>query len=128
MTRVEVALAGGFEGAVAVLSASVLAIAGAVAFSPLAPVEPVRQFDPSRGVQFDVTVLFKWRAPAALGPAGLSWPCWLGDRYTSPWQEISSRALDDVRAAAALGVPTVSCLATPSNHRRVVVVVSCGAT
>ena len=57
MTRAEVALAGGFEGAVAVIAGVALAIAGAVAISPLAPVGPVRQFDPAKGVQFDVIVL-----------------------------------------------------------------------
>ena len=35
-----------------------LAVAGAVALSPFAPVGPVRQFDPQRGVSFDFTVLF----------------------------------------------------------------------
>jgi FtsX-like permease family len=34
-----------------------LAVAGAFALSPLAPLAPVRQFDPARGPQFDPTVL-----------------------------------------------------------------------
>ena len=34
-----------------------LAVVGAFALSPLAPLEPVRQFDPQRGAQFDSTVL-----------------------------------------------------------------------
>jgi len=43
--------------AVAVFAGLVLAMVGAVALSPLAPLEPVRQFDPVRGAQFDTTVL-----------------------------------------------------------------------
>jgi hypothetical protein len=57
MTRGETAVAGGIAGAIAVLVGMVLAIGGAVALSPLAPVGPVRQFDPARGVSFDSTVL-----------------------------------------------------------------------
>ncbi len=57
MTRYETAAAGGIGGALAVLAGMVLAVGGAVALSPLAPVGPVRQFDPARGVSFDSTVL-----------------------------------------------------------------------
>jgi hypothetical protein len=35
----------------------VLAVAGAIALSPLAPVGPVRRFDPVRGVQADWVIL-----------------------------------------------------------------------
>ena len=57
MTRFERTMAGGIAGGVAVLAGMVLAVGGAVALSPLAPVGPVRQFDPARGVSFDSTVL-----------------------------------------------------------------------
>ena len=57
MTRFEAAVAGGIAGGVAVLAGMALAVGGAVALSPLAPVGPVRRFDPARGVSFDSTVL-----------------------------------------------------------------------
>ena len=57
MTRFETAAAGGIGGALALAAGMVLAVGGAVALSPLAPVGPVRQFDPARGVSFDSTVL-----------------------------------------------------------------------
>jgi hypothetical protein len=57
MTRFEAAVAGGIAGGVAVLAGMALAVGGAVALSPLAPVGPVRQFDPARGISFDSTVL-----------------------------------------------------------------------
>jgi len=41
----------------AVVAGVVLAVLGAVALSPLAPLEPVRKFDPVRGAQFDPAVL-----------------------------------------------------------------------
>jgi hypothetical protein len=44
----QAAMAVGLDGVVVVLTAVVLAVAGAVAVSPLAPVGPVRQFDPAR--------------------------------------------------------------------------------
>ncbi len=56
-TRAERAVATGLGGAASVLVGVALAVVGAVALSPLAPVGPVRQYDPARGFQFDVTVL-----------------------------------------------------------------------
>ncbi len=56
-TRAQSALAVSLPGAVAVLGGVVLAVAGAVALSPLAPVGAVRQFDPERGVRTDGLVL-----------------------------------------------------------------------
>ncbi len=55
--RRQAALAATLPGAGAILGAAVLAVAGAVALSPLAPVGPVRRFDPARGVQADGLVL-----------------------------------------------------------------------
>ena len=57
LTPRDVAVTCGLGPAVAIVAGLVLAIAGAVALSPLAPLEPVRQFDPVRGVQFDPTIL-----------------------------------------------------------------------
>jgi hypothetical protein len=52
-TRARIALAVGLPGGIAVLGGAVLAVAGAVALSPLAPVGPVRRYDPDRGFHAD---------------------------------------------------------------------------
>ncbi len=56
-TRAQAALAASLPGLASILGALILAVAGAVAVSPLAPVGPVRRFDPSRGVRADWLVL-----------------------------------------------------------------------
>jgi len=56
-TRAQTALAVGLPGGVAVVAGMILAVAGAVALSPLAPVGPVRQFDSARGAEADGVVL-----------------------------------------------------------------------
>jgi hypothetical protein len=56
-TRAHAALAVGLPGVVPVAGGVVLAVAGAIALSPLAPVGPVRRFDPVRGVQADWLIL-----------------------------------------------------------------------
>ncbi|MGA8454437.1 MAG: hypothetical protein WB800_03440, partial [Streptosporangiaceae bacterium] len=56
-TRAEIALAVSLDGVAAVVGGMVLAVGGAVAVSPLAPVGPVRAFDPARGFQADPLVL-----------------------------------------------------------------------
>lgn len=56
-TRAQSALAVSLPGGVAILGGMVLAVAGAVVLSPLAPVGAVRQFDPERGVRADGLVL-----------------------------------------------------------------------
>lgn len=56
-TSSQAALAAGLEGAVTVTAALAVAVAGAYLVSPLAPVGPVRQFDPARGFSADWTVL-----------------------------------------------------------------------
>ena len=48
-TRTQAGLAAALPGAIAVLAAEVIAVAGAIALSPLAPVGPVRRFDPPAG-------------------------------------------------------------------------------
>jgi hypothetical protein len=56
-TRPQLALAAGLPGVLPVLGSVAVAVAGAVALSPLGPVGPVRRFDPVRGVQADGLVL-----------------------------------------------------------------------
>jgi hypothetical protein len=56
-SRRQAALAASLPAAAAIVGGTVLAVAGAIALSPLAPVGPVRQFDPARGAQADGLVL-----------------------------------------------------------------------
>jgi hypothetical protein len=56
-SRVEAAAAAAGWGLVAVFGAMVLSVAGAIGVSPLAPVGPVRIYDPVRGFQADWLVL-----------------------------------------------------------------------
>jgi ABC-type lipoprotein release transport system permease subunit len=56
-TRGQAALATAWPGIIAIAAGTVLAVAGAAALSPLAPVGPVRRFDPVRGMQADGLVL-----------------------------------------------------------------------
>lgn len=77
LTHFENAVACGGGGALAIVGGIALAVAGAVALSPLAPVGPVRQVDPARGVQFDTTVLLGGGAALALLLFGtLGWLAW----------------------------------------------------
>ncbi len=55
--RGQAALAAGLEGGIAVVAGVVLSVVGAYAVSPLAPVGPVRRFDPARGFEADPLVL-----------------------------------------------------------------------
>jgi hypothetical protein len=56
-TQAQAALAAGLPAVAPVIGGAILAVAGAVAVSPLAPVGPVRRFDPSRGIHADWLVL-----------------------------------------------------------------------
>jgi ABC-type lipoprotein release transport system permease subunit len=57
MTRTETALTLAGPGAAAILASAGLAVAGAFALSPLAPVGPVRAYDPQTGPRADWLVL-----------------------------------------------------------------------
>ncbi len=56
-SRADAAAVAGAPGAAAVLVAVLFSVGGAIALSPLAPVGPVRRYDPVRGVQADWLVL-----------------------------------------------------------------------
>ena len=56
----------------AVLLGAVLAVGVAVAFSPLMPIGPASQVDPSPGISFDWTVLLSGLAVLSLGLGGLT--------------------------------------------------------
>ena len=70
-TLAQAALAVSLPGVIAVTVGTGLAVAGAVALSPLAPVGPVRRFDPVRGVQADGLVLGAGAALLAIILLGL---------------------------------------------------------
>ena len=109
LTRRDAAVTGALGPALAVVTGVVLAVIGAVALSPLAPLEPVRQFDPVRGAQFDSTVL--------VGGALILGVALLGLLATMAWHRARPR-LDTgtpapsalAQAAAAAGLPRVVAL------------------
>jgi hypothetical protein len=109
LTRWGSGLTAGAGPAVAVMAGVVLAIAGAVALSPLAPLEPVRQFDPVRGVQFDTLVLVGGGLLLSLVLMGvLGWTAW---RRTRPRVERGTPAPSGLaHAADAAGLPRVVAL------------------
>jgi len=106
-TRAQTALATSIDGVIAVLGGMVLAVAGAVAVSPLAPVGPVRAFDPVRGFQADPLVLAGGGGALAvilLGVlAALSWRS-VRPAASAPVSRTSSVA----RTAAAAGLPVTA--------------------
>ncbi len=65
-TRIQAALASSLPGLVAVAGGIALAVVGAVALSPLAPVGPVRDFDPDLGIRADGLVLGAGAASLAI--------------------------------------------------------------
>jgi hypothetical protein len=109
MTRLEAAVAGGIGGGVAVLAGMALAVGGAVALSPLAPVGPVRQFDPARGVSFDSTVLLG--GGALLTVVLLALAAWLAWRALRPVRAVSDTHTSAIaRGVVAAGLPTTAAL------------------
>jgi hypothetical protein len=70
-SRAQAAMAASLPGALAVAGGTILAVAGAIALSPLAPVGQVRQFDPARGAAADGLVLGVGSVLLAAALAGL---------------------------------------------------------
>jgi FtsX-like permease family len=111
-SRRQAALAASLPGAVAVLAGAALAVAGAIALSPLAPVGPVRRFDPARGVQADGLVL---GAGSAIMIAALLAILGLMAARTArqaPGDRAEGRASAVARAAAAAGLPATVVMAS----------------
>jgi hypothetical protein len=97
------AVAGGWA-AIAVLSAVLLSVAGAMAVSPLAPVGPVRAYDPVRGIQADGLVLGGGAAALlVLLLAVLAWMAWHAVRQGREVTAAPVSAL--VTAASRTGLP-----------------------
>ena len=107
MTRVERALAAGIAAGVAIVAGMVLAVGGAVALSPLAPVGPVRQFDPTRGVSFDSTVL--WGGGLVVTMLLLALAAWLAWRALRPVRhDVDAHTSAVGHAVVAAGLPTTA--------------------
>ena len=86
-------------GAVAVAGAVLISVGGAIAVSPLAPIGPVRLFDPVKGVQADWLVLGGGAAVLLiLLAAPLAWLAWRAVRHQGELSPARSSAL--VTAAA----------------------------
>jgi ABC-type lipoprotein release transport system permease subunit len=105
-SRRQAALAASLPGAVAIVAGTVLALAGAIALSPLAPVGPVRQFDPVRGAQADGLVLGAGSAVmiAALLTVLAVMAVRGARRPPPPRGQVTPSGL--ARAAAAAGLPS----------------------
>ena len=102
-TRGQAALAAGLEGAVAVIAGVALAVVGAYAVSPLAPVGPVHRFDPARGFNADPLVLAGGGAVLALVLlALLAVLAWRAVRPAGREPSIKPSA---IAAAASAGLP-----------------------
>jgi hypothetical protein len=110
-SRAQAALAASLPGVAAILGAALLAVAGATALSPLAPVGQVRQFDPARGFQADGLVLGGGSALlAAILLAALAVMAARATRQaTRPDRERPSAV---AHAAAAAGLPATAVVAS----------------
>ena len=110
-TRGQAALTAALPGLISVLGGVALAVAVAVAVSPLAPVGPVRRYDPDRGISADGLVL---GAGAAALLAVL-----LGLLAVAALRSVRSRGSGSgagssavARAAAAAGLPPTAVVGT----------------
>ena len=103
-TRAQVTLTVGLPACSAVIGSVILAVAGAIALSPLAPVGPIRQFDPDRGLRADALVLGGGSAVLiVLLFAALALIATQAVRH--PGDRTATRASNVARVAAAAGLP-----------------------
>jgi len=110
-TRSQAALAAALPGLIPVLGGVVLAVAAAVAVSPLAPVGPVRRYDPDGGFQADGLVL--GAGAAILAVALLALLAGLATRSVRQRQDRAGAGSSAVaRAAAAAGLPAPAVVGT----------------
>jgi hypothetical protein len=108
-SRAAAAIATGAWGAVAVAGAVLISIGGAIAVSPLAPVGPVRRFDPVKGVQADWLVLGGGAVILLiLLTATLAWLAWRVVRRESELPLARSSALVSAGARAGLPVTVIA--------------------
>jgi hypothetical protein len=104
-SRPQAALAASLPGATAIVAGTVLAVAGAIALSPLAPVGPVRQFDPVRGAQADGLVLGAGAAVMIVALVAVLAVLATRAARRSPGRPARSRASVIAQAAVAAGLP-----------------------
>jgi hypothetical protein len=104
MSRGQAAAAVGGSGVLAVIAGTAIAVAGAIALSPLAPVGEVREYDPVRGVQVDGLVVGAGSALLLLLLVVLlGWLAWRTVRQAG---ELSpARPAAAVVSAARVGLP-----------------------
>jgi ABC-type lipoprotein release transport system permease subunit len=110
-TRGQAALTAALPGVLPVLGGVALAVAGAVAVSPLAPVGPVRRFDPDRGISADGLTLGAGAALFCLALLGLL--AVLAVQSVRPRESAAGVGSSAVaRAAAAAGLPAAAVVGT----------------
>jgi FtsX-like permease family len=108
-SRAEAAAAAAGWGVVTVLGAMLLSVAGAIAVSPLAPVGPVRDYDPARGVQADWLVLGGGGAVLlVILLFQLAWLAWRAVRHGRELPAAQASGLVAVVSRAALPVTVVT--------------------
>jgi MacB-like periplasmic core domain/FtsX-like permease family len=110
-SRARIALAVGLPGVGAVLGGAILAVAGAIALSPLAPVGPVRRYDPDRGLHLDAPIVGTGAALFLVLLLGLLAVLIL--RSIRPGaSQAEGRPSAVVRAAVAAGLPPTAVVGT----------------
>ena len=103
-SRAAAAIAAAAWGAVGVAGAVLISVGGAIGLSPLAPIGPVRLFDPVKGVQADWLVLGGGAAILLiLLTTVLAWLAWRAVRGASELPSARSSAL--VGAVTRAGLP-----------------------
>jgi putative ABC transport system permease protein len=123
-SRTQAALAASLPGGVAILGGTVLAVAGAIAVSPLAPVGPVRRYDPAHGVRLDGLVLGGGSVLLAAALLGLlAVMAWRAARPAAGPDRARPSAI--TQTAARAGLPATAVVATrnaaePGSGRRAV--------
>lgn len=111
-SRRQSALAASLPGATAILAGTVLAAAGAIALSPLAPVGPVRRFDPARGPRADGLVLGAGSALMIAALLAVLTVLAVRDARRAPSRRRAGRPSAVAQAAAAAGLPAIFVLAS----------------
>jgi hypothetical protein len=102
---------------IAVIAATVIAVAGAVALSPLAPIGEVRGYDPARGVQVDGLVVGGGSALLILLLGGLlGWLAWRTVRRAG--EPLPARSAAVAVGASRLGLPGTVTTGVRHAHER----------
>ncbi len=108
-SRAQAAAAAAGWGLVAVRGAIVLSVAGAIAVSPLAPVGPVRIYDPVRGFEADWLVLGGGgMVLLVIALTELGWLAWRAVRQARELPAVRASALVTAASRAALPVTVVT--------------------